>query len=496
MTGASIGIEGLGGRQICIHGQADSLAHADTRASYIQTELLLSLPELTLSVQAYARDAGACEVVAKGIWLDVEAELPSDLSNLKQVHAGARAYIGEAEWKGESAKGIHLAGQTSKGEWKLSSAARIESLPVALDIGPLAGGGMSVDYELETRLGIWLRLAGVSEEQVGKRLAIAKPLYALGRLNLSDEGDMSTDFLLESWDLNSRGTPIDYIYAKGRADQNELYCSELLLSGGPSTQRGNFRQNLHNAEWHLRLKGDIVPPVLAGLLGHWWNDIWTDFAFQGPPVRADLDLNGSWKRLGHVNIWGSVEMDDVLYQKVRLDKGRLDIYVGEQFVDLCNVEARGADGEIGGRLYWILKPDEPLSLGFDMRSTLPAESLNHIFGNALHDMLPDWKLPHSPDLAMQGTLRHLRDGSWKSSLHAEALARKGSWKNIPFEKLLVRVDYRNGAADIDIPWAEALGGGLKGNVALRYDNEAQGHMNLDLSLFEASLVRHKSRSTR
>lgn len=482
VEGGRLAVRGIGEGRLHVDLLADGLDFGEGRAEQLEARVIAFTNRPSGFFRVRAEKLEAMGAMSGG--LQVEGALRFDsLGNLSGSNARALAYASWAEWRGERAEGIFFKGSNYPVNRGAEAVLRLGGLPAKLHLHSDAAGDPVLDYDIVTELGPWLRLAKVPEEEVAKRLTIARPLQIQGRVRRDAEGEFNADFELYGWDFDCRGTPIDFFYAYGNADKERIVCDDVVLTGGPSYQRGTFRQDLKTADWDLRLIGDIYPPVLGGLLGHWWDDIWTDFVFDGPPVRADLRLSGCWKKLGHVDIWGRVWLEHLQYQKIRLEEGTLILQVSKNFVDLYDIDAQSDNGSVGGRLAWILEPDEPMFITLNMRSTLPLEGVNKIFGSALKDQLPDWELPVNPNLTMRGNIRHLREGGWQSEIEAIALIRSGKWRGIGFDLVSADVVYKHGDVHIFIPFAELMNGSLKAKVGLAGGGDSS-RMDIELNLLQ------------
>jgi hypothetical protein len=462
--------------------------YGDWTATEIAANLRMDSGLRVESVQAQAQRIEGPELnIGRTQILALMTEpLPLSATALKQARLELRAYVAQASVRNEVLKGVALDAVRTHGHISAAAALQLDGLPASLEADIPDGGSPTLRYDLYTRIGPWLRLAGISEQEVGKRLSVEQPILLTGQARRDANGEVETDFDLLGWGLDAHGTPIDFAHASGHADRHAIVCDEVLLQGGQSSQRGSFSQNFDTMDWRLRLKGDVMPPALGPMLGLWWNDIWTDFVFDGPPVSADLDLNGNWHERHYANILGTVRLDHILYHGVRLEKGTLTLYVGKGFVELYDIDASSDKGNISGNLAWLLEPGRPMVITFSMLSSLPLEQLDKAFGSALKDQIPDWEMPESPNVSVRGNVLHMIDGSWRSEIEAGALVSDGVWRGIPFRLLSVKILHRNERTDVGIPFARLMNGQLRGSVSILHAG-GPSSIRLDLHLEKADM---------
>jgi hypothetical protein len=269
---------------------------------------------------------------------------------LLEVSAKAELSIASASARGETANGLHLGLSRKPGKTFARVSLFQDTLPSTLEAEVSDDGQGVAGFALRTRHGILLRLAGVPEDEVAKRLTIAEPLALRGRVCFGGEAAPQATFDMEALGLDVRGAAIEYVHVAGRANEKRIDCDELLIHSQGAVQSGSFHQDLTNRRWRFLLKGDVYPPQIGPILGAWWDEIWPDFVFDGPRVQGDLDIAGRWGETHYADIFGSVQLRHLLYNGVRIDKGTLTLVCGDGYVDLQDIDAATPDGRLTGSL--------------------------------------------------------------------------------------------------------------------------------------------------
>ncbi|HNX05340.1 MAG TPA: AsmA-like C-terminal region-containing protein, partial [Opitutales bacterium] len=273
-------------------------------------------------------------------------------------------------------------------------------------------------------------------------------------------------FRLHGWDMDGRGMPVDWAIVSGFVNAESLFCDDVQLYTRGSWAKGTFRQDLSNLDWRMDLRGHIYPPEIGPALGRWWNPLWNEFTFDGQRVDADLTISGNWHDRHYANIKGSVAMHHLLYNGVRINEGRLNLYTGNGFVSLRDLHAESDSGNLDGEISWILKPDDLFDVALRLKSGMPVADLDKAFGSTMSSEVKEWTLATPPSVSLLGNISRLGPAQWTRTIYADAGAGAGSWRSIPFHSLRAQIWSGGGSTVIRVPEAVLLGGTMRADIVI------------------------------
>jgi hypothetical protein len=473
-----------------VTGLAQGVKRNDWKLTDVSTSFSIGRDRVLRNARLYAasfeyRDAEASIVQIKSCGPII---LPENLDSFKNLSVDAEAFVSEIRFKSEIIGGVSISASRMPGVITAHAACQLDGYLECFTVTKPDGGSADVEYDLTANLGTCIRIGKLPKERITSRLSAQSPFRVEGSASIPpDFKGWKADFTVQARDLIVRGYPIDDIRAKGSARQGFVKFGTVSAHSGLSWAEGTYSQDFKTFDWRLDIRGAVYPPELEPLLGHWWRSIWPDFTFDGPRVHADLSISGNWKIHHDTIVKGSVDLEHILYNGVRINKGSLYLSVGDGFVDIYNLVAKADCGTVGGRLSWLLGDGDAMTVVANMTSDVPAGDLDMAFGSVLSDILPDWDFNKPPEITLRGNFEKLSPGVWKDSIYVEGSSDRGSWKKIPFENIAAKVWYSNGKTVISIDDCRLLGGGLTGTIESARAN-GKPFVKMDIALDETDFT--------
>ena len=205
-----------------------------------------------------------------------------------------------------------------------------------------------------------------------------------------------------------RGMRFDSAHVRGTLDDGELRIATARVRRNGQQLDADLRLDTDSGAFRAGLSGALRPSDYNALLPPWWSRVLRDFdVAAGKNVSADFAIRGDLRAPEESRFFGTVVTDGIRYRGVPVNGGTLRIRGGSDEVSLDLRKVRSRGGQIDGRIRFTSAEAETQPTGatrFQLRSTLPVESLLPLLDPDLRQQLDAIRTSRPPNLRLTGIL--------------------------------------------------------------------------------------------
>ncbi|WP_309384084.1 hypothetical protein [Cerasicoccus frondis] len=149
--------------------------------------------------------------------------------------------------------------------------------------------------------------------------------------------------------------------------QVDLYADDYQVSG-------NYYQKFSNDYYRFQSVGTVWPNLLNKIVDEdWWDELWQEIQFKGPPPHASIDMSGRYGIDGVENrIYGSASLENAEYEGQHVDRAFTRIWQTPKTLDLFDFSLSNQSGSASLNLHWEYLPnDEEKYISFLAQTHIP-----------------------------------------------------------------------------------------------------------------------------
>ncbi|MDE0576522.1 MAG: hypothetical protein OSB39_06225 [Opitutales bacterium] len=229
-----------------------------------------------------------------------------------------------------------------------------------------------------------LTSATIKEWAKKQILLTPNPITAtIGPLRLQDGNFSGSKFIIKAKELIVRNSPPASYSIHGKVNPDgSILAHDIYGRLKHSEVRGSFRQNWSNLDFRFLLEGRCMPTEINPWLKDWWDVIWQDFSWSQDIPYCDFDIKGQWlNRKKRTRTYGTVEVSNISYRDLPLDKGSLKVIVNEKKTRITEINLFPPTGKVEGNLSFPRSSsNQPLILGFDLKGEMNPTHCRRAFG--------------------------------------------------------------------------------------------------------------------
>ena len=192
-----------------------------------------------------------------------------------------------------------------------------------------------------------LTSATIKEWAKKQILLTPNPITAtIGPLRLQDGNFSGSKFIIKAEELIVRNSPPARYRIHGKINPDGcILAHDIYGRLKHSEVRGSFRQNWSNLDFRFLLEGRCMPTEIDPWLKDWWDVIWQDFSWSQDIPYCDFDIKGQWlNRKKRTRTYGTVEVSNISYRDLPLDKGSLKVIVDEKKTRITEINLSPPSG--------------------------------------------------------------------------------------------------------------------------------------------------------
>ena len=155
-----------------------------------------------------------------------------------------------------------------------------------------------------------------------------------------------------------------------------------------------------------------MPTEINPWLKDWWDVIWQDFSWSQDIPYCDFDIKGQWlNRKKRTRTYGTVEVSNISYRDLPLDKGSLKVIVDEKKTRITEINLFPPTGKVEGQLSFPRSSsNQPLILGFDLKGEINPGHCRKAFGPVAEKALTRFDTNSTVKVIAKGQLLLTNDG--------------------------------------------------------------------------------------
>ena len=215
-------------------------------------------------------------------------------------------------------------------------------------------------------------------------LLTSNPMRAkIGPMQLKDGNFSGSKFLIKAEELIVRNSPPARYHIQGEINQDgSILAHDIYGKLKHSEVRGSFRQNWSNLDFRFLLEGRCMPTEINPWLKDWWDVIWQDFSWDQEIPYGDFDIKGQWlNRKKRTRTYGTVEVSNISYRELPLEKGSLKVIVDEKKTRITKINLFPPSGKVEGNLSFPRSSsNKALILDFDFNGEINPVHCRKAFG--------------------------------------------------------------------------------------------------------------------
>jgi hypothetical protein len=215
-------------------------------------------------------------------------------------------------------------------------------------------------------------------------LLTQNPITAtIGPIRFQDGNLSSSKFRIKAEELIVRNSPPATYRIHGKINPDgSILAHDIYGRLKHSEVRGSFRQNWSNLDFRFLLEGRCMPTEINPWLKDWWDVIWQEFAWSKDIPYCDFDIRGQWSsKKKSTKTYGAVEVSNISYRDLPLDKGSLKVIVDEKKTRITEINLFPPTGKVEGNLSFPRSSsNQPLILGFDLKGEINPTHCRRAFG--------------------------------------------------------------------------------------------------------------------
>lgn len=236
-----------------------------------------------------------------------------------------------------------------------------------------------------------LTSATIKEWAKKQILLTPNPITAtLGPLRLQDGNFSVSNFIIKAKELVVKNSPPASYSIQGKVNPDgSILAHDIYGRLKDSEVRGSFRQNWSDLDFRFLLEGRCMPTEINPWLRDWWDVIWKDFDWSKDIPYCDFDIQGQWSnRKKRTRTYGTVEVSNISYRDLPLEKGSLKVIVDENKTRITEINLFPPTGKVEGNLSFPRSSgNQPLILGFDLKGEMNPTHCRRAFGPVAEKVL-------------------------------------------------------------------------------------------------------------
>lgn len=316
----------------------------------------------------------------------------------------------------------------------------------------------------------------------------------VGPIRLQDGNFSGSQFIIKADELVIRdSSPAKYLVHGEINSDKSILAHDIYGKLKHSEVRGSFQQNWASLDFRFLLEGRCMPTELNPWLRDWWTVIWQDFSWDNDIPYGDFDIQGQWlNNKKRTKTYGAVEVSNISYRDLPLNKGSLKVVVGEKKTEITEINLLPPMGKIEGNLFFPRSsPSQPLILGFDLNGEINPTHCHRTFGPVAEKALKRFDTNSTVNVSAQGQilLNDEHDHSDRKDL-TKFKIQANSHNPIRFSRMPLEYLSLNLKSSADLTHVEKLDFGIaggRGSGTLLFNEEQNGsELAIDLTITKAN----------
>ena len=340
-----------------------------------------------------------------------------------------------------------------------------------------------------------LTSATIKEWAKKQILLTPNPVTAtIGPIRFQDGNFSGSKFIIKAEELIVKNSPPARYRIHGKINPDgSILAHDIYGKFNHSEVRGSFRQDWSNLDFRFLLEGRCMPTDINPWIRDWWDVIWQDFAWSKDIPYGDFDIQGQWlNKKKSTKTYGAVEVSNISYRDLPLDKGSLKVIVNEKKTRITEINLFPPTGKIEGNLSFPRSfSNQPLILSFDLKGEINPAHCRKAFGPVAEKALTRFDTNSTVRVTAKGQVLLANDVNRSDNedlthlrIHA-ASHNPIRFSGIPLEYL--SLDLQSSADQTHIEKLDFGIAGGRGSGTLLFRKEQNGsELDIELSITKAN----------